>query len=112
MAIDLIRLPMLTLFRGATSIVTIDLSDWDMTAGTCLFTLKHKITGEIVKQEMFTTAEQHTITFRDDETIGLTVNIGMYYYDIMLLVGEERYPQCAPSPVTVKEVVGSYVADG
>lgn len=110
MAISLTRLPGLTLFRGATSVVVLDLSEWDMTAGTCLFTLKQKSTGEIIKQETFTTADAHTITFRDDETGSLAIGPDAYYYDIMLLAGEERYPQCAPSPVTVKEVVGSYAA--
>ena len=97
----------ITLFQGATSQVELDLSDWDMSVGTCLFTAKHLVTGEIIKQVEFTEAGVHILEFKDDETVNLEVGTS-YAYDIMLLIGEERYPQCAVSKIEVKKVVGAY----
>lgn len=94
------------IYRGATSQIEIDLSDFDMQGGSVLFTIRNLSKTKVYFEQTFTTSEIHTVTFTDEFTVGLSAS--EYVYDIMHLLKDERFPQCKPSPVVVEGVVGSY----
>lgn len=101
------KLDTIVLYKGATTVLEIDLTEWDMRLGTFLLTVRDLEEDVIFKEFELTTSEKHQIVFKDDETINLSVD-KKYGYDIMMLVDEERYPQCSISPIKVIKVVGRY----
>lgn len=101
------KLDPIVLYRGATTILEIDLTEWDMRLGIFLLTVRDLEEDIIFKEFELTTSEKHQIIFKDDETINLVVG-KKYGYDIMMLIDEERYPQCSISPVKVVKVVGRH----
>lgn len=95
------------IYRGATSEVNFDFTDFNFEPNSsCILTIKNKEGTETKFGYIFTEPKKYTVIFQDEETIDFTDD--EYEYDIMYLVNDERYPQCAPSKVIVKEVVGNY----
>lgn len=104
---ELTELETLQLYHGATSEVEFDFSEFVFEPNThCLLTIKNTYNDDIVFEKEFSKSEKYTIIFTDEFTATLTND--RYRYDIMYIINNERYPQCKPSKVEVREVVGSY----
>ena len=71
----------LYLYRGATSSIEFDFTNFDFNGGTCTFTISN---------------------------ICKNTKLFQYTYNIMYNIGNERYPQCADSDIIVRNVVNSY----
>lgn len=97
--------PQLTLFRGATSVHTFDFSTFDFLSGEVVLTIRNKNTDATIYSCTFDEAREYNIEI--PTTISETLEVGNFYeYDLMLVVGNNRYPQCRTSPVSVKRVTG------
>lgn len=94
------------LYKGATSVMDLDLTEFDFQGGTVVFTMKDTKTDAIIIQKEFDTPAIHQIIFRDDDTAGFKIGSNNYRYDIMWHLHGERYPQCEPSNVYVYDTVG------
>ena len=100
------QLDTIKLYRGATSEVEFDFTGFNFEGNKCVFTMKRLCNDDIVKQIEFTEQKIYKEIFTDEFTA--TLQDERYRYDIMYVVGEERYPQCSPSVVEVSEVVNEY----
>ena len=101
------KFPVIYLYRGATSEINFDFTNFDFSnGGYCQFAMKKILNDEIIKTINFIESDKYTIVFQDDFTVNLTDN--EYRYDIMYMINDERYPQCVPSKIIVKEVVNKY----
>lgn len=97
----------IVLYKGATTTLNVDLTQWDLRLGTCLITIKNLATGKLFKEIPLTEAKVHEVTITSAETAHLIMG-NEYGYDIMLVTADgERYAQCLISNVIVKKVVGS-----
>lgn len=97
------------LMRGATSIVELDLADFDFQGGSVVLTMRESgRKGRVVRTWEFTTAEVHSIVFEDEFTATLDLGKHNYEYDIMWHLDGERFAQCAPSPIEVSRTVGGW----
>jgi hypothetical protein len=96
----------LYLYRGASSSIEFDFSNFEFNGGKCVFTISNLCKKENILQFEFTNKKKYTITIDDEFTVNLTDN--KYLYNIMYIVGNERYPQCADSDVIVRNVVNAY----
>ena len=104
---DLVEFETLKLYHGATSEVEFDFSEFVFEQDTyCLLTIKNTYDDKVVFEKRFSTSEKFTVIFTDEFTA--TLENDRYRYDIMYVINNERYPQCKPSKVEVREVVGSY----
>lgn len=101
------ELSAIILYQGATSIIEIDLSSWNMEGKSCIFTVRNLTRNEVFKEIEFTTAEKHLVTFMANETLKLLEN-NRYGYDVMMVIGQERFPQSKISIVKVERVAGEY----
>lgn len=100
--------PEIRLLQGATSIVELDLTGFELQGGKIVFTMrKARKDGEIIKTWEFETQETHNIVFSDEFTATLDTN-SVYEYDIMWHLDGERFAQCLPSPIRVTRTVGGY----
>ena len=100
------ELDVIILYAGATSEVEFDFSEFEFEKnGELLFTIKD-FDNNIVFQKKFSESKKYTLVFKDEFTASL--NYSEYRYDIMYLINDERYPQCAPSKIIVNKVVGAY----
>lgn len=105
--------PTIYLQRGATSVVEFDLTDFDLQGGKIVVTLSTKgKDGQFVRAWEFDTSEKHEAVFEDEFTATLELGKKSYEYDVMWHLGEERFAQCAPSPVEVSYTVGGYGSEG
>lgn len=101
------ELETIILYKGATSEVSFDFTDFQFEKETyCLLTIKNTYDDTVIFEETFDESREYTVKFNDEFTA--TLNNNRYRYDIMYITNEERYPQCRPSKVEVREVVGSY----
>lgn len=99
--------PAIKLMQGATSVVDVDLTDFDMQGGYVSLVMR-KRGGEVMREWRFDTSGKHQIVFEDEFTSTLDVIEHTYKYDIMWHLDGERFAQCAPSPVEVSRTVGGY----
>ena len=98
--------PTIYLFKGATSIVEVDLSDFALQGGKIVLTVRRtKGACEVVKTWEFDKSGEHKVVFEDEFTATLEVGSD-YEYDFMWLLDGERFPQCLPSPIEVVRTVG------
>ena len=100
--------PTIQLYQGATSVVEIDLSDFELQGGKVIVTMR-SVSGkkEVIKTWEFDRAIKHTITFTDEFTA--TLKLGeQYEYDIMWHLDNERFAQCEPSKINVSRTVGGW----
>ena len=96
----------LYLYRGATSSIDFDFTEFDFNGGKCVFTISNICKDTKLFQYEFTESKVYTIIIPDDFTATLKEN--KYLYNIMYLLGNERYPECADSDVIVRKVVNAY----
>lgn len=94
------------LYRGATSSIDFDFTNFDFNGGKCIFTISNICKNTKLFQYEFTSATTYTVIIPDEFTATLKEN--KYIYNIMYILGNERYPQCADSDVIVRKVVNSY----
>lgn len=104
------QLPAITLRKGATTVVQIDLSNFDMQGGYVALTISNK-KGEPLKSWKTDEQKVWSVTFPDEFTADLKVSEENYLYDIMWHLNDERFAQCAPSPVIVEATAGGYPHD-
>lgn len=97
----------LYLYRGASSSIDFDFSNFDFAVGSkCVFTISNLCKKENLLQFEFNQKKKYTMIITDEFTSTLKDN--KYIYNIMYIVGEERYPQCADSDIIVRNVVNAY----
>lgn len=100
--------PTIQLYQGATSVVEIDLTNFDLQGGKVIFTMRSKSGAkEVLKTWEFTESIKNTITFTDEFTATLKIGNG-YEYDIMWHLNDERFAQCSPSDINVSRTVGGW----
>lgn len=102
--------PTIYLMQGATSIVDIDLTDFEMQGGYVLMVMRER-GGDVLREWRFDASEAHSVVFEDEFTATLDAGGHMYEYDIMWHVDGERFAQCAPSRIEVSKTVGGYPYD-
>ena len=101
------ELETLKLFRGATSVIELDFSEFEFEDNSCCqLTIKKKYNDDIIFQCDFNKSIKYYVTFKDEFTAGLDDD--KYKYDIMYMLNEERYPQCSISDIVIDGVVNSY----
>ena len=93
-------------YRGATSSIEFDFSNFDFNGGKCVFTISNICKKDKLLQFEFDESKKYTIVIPDEFTATLKDN--KYLYNIMLVIGDERYPQCADSDIIVRNVVNAY----
>ena len=93
-------------YRGATSSVSFDFTNFDFKGGKCVFTISKICTKDVLYQIEFDESKKYIIVIPDEFTATLKDN--QYLYNIMYIVGDERYPQCADSDIIVRNVVNAY----
>ena len=100
----------ITLRKGATTVLQVDLTSFDMQGGFVVLTISD---NKYTPLRSWKTDEQKlwTITIPDEFTSGLRVSKECYFYDVMWHLGDERFAQCAPSHVLVEATVGGYPYD-
>ena len=96
----------LYLYRGATSSIDFDFTNFDFNGGKCVFTISNICKDTKLFQYEFTESKVYTIIIPDEFTATLKEN--KYLYNIMYILGNERYPECADSDVIVRKVVNAY----
>ena len=104
------QLPAITLRKGATSVVSIDLTGFEMQGGYVALTVSDKKYSPLRSWKM-DEARVWDIVIPDEFTADLKVGEENYLYDIMWHLGGERFAQCAPSPVKVEATAGGYPHD-
>ena len=95
----------INLMRGATSIVQVDLTGFDLQGGTVVLTMS-KVGGEVLRTWEFAEAGVHNVVFDDEFTASLMCGRYLYKYDIMWHLNGARFAQCLPSPVMVTDTAG------
>ena len=95
-------------YRGASSSIDFDFRQFNFTSGSkCVFTISNICKKDKLLQFEFTEKRKYTMIVSDEFTSTLKDN--KYVYNIMYIVGDERYPQCADSDIIVRSVVNPYV---
>ncbi|MBE6156967.1 MAG: BspA family leucine-rich repeat surface protein [Firmicutes bacterium] len=104
------ELETLKLYRGATSVIEFDFSEFEFeNNGYCQLTIKKKYNDDIIFQHDFEKSIKYYVTFKDEFTSGLDDD--KYKYDIMYMLNDERYPQCSISDIIIDKVVNNYVGN-
>lgn len=94
----------LYLYRGATSTIEFDFREFTFSeSGKCEFTISSIYNDDKLLQFEFNKSQKYTMIISDEFTKTLKDN--KYRYNIMYVVGDERYPQCADSDIIVKDIV-------
>ena len=96
----------LYLYRGATSSIDFDFTNFNFNGGKCVFTISNICKDTKLFQYEFNLSKKYTIIIPDEFTATLKEN--KYLYNIMYILGNERYPECADSDVIVRKVVNAY----
>lgn len=94
------------LYRGATSSIDFDFTNFNFNGGKCAFTISNICKDTKLFQYEFTESKVYTIIIPDEFTATLKEN--KYLYNIMYILGNERYPECADSDIIVRKVVNAY----
>lgn len=94
----------LYLYRGASSSIEFDFSNFSFISGSkCVFTISSICKEDKLLQFEFTQSKKYTMIISDEFTSTLKDN--QYLYNIMYIVGDEKYPQCADSDIIVRSIV-------
>lgn len=97
----------LYLYRGGSSSIDFDFSEFTFASGSkCVFTISNICKKETLLQFEFNKQQLYTMIISDDFTSTLKDNA--YIYNIVYIVGNERYPQCADSDIIVRDMVNAY----
>ena len=102
------QLPPIILYKGATSVIDLDLSEFDMQEGHVLLIMCDRGSGAAIGEWRFDTQGVHQIVLDDDFTATLEISDHRYEYGIVWILPGGRRPKCAPSRVEVKRIVGGY----
>lgn len=94
----------LYLYRGASSSIEFDFSNFIFADGTkCVFTISSLCKKDKLLQFEFNQSKKYTMIISDEFTS--TLNDNQYLYNIMYIVGDNKYPQCADSDIIVRSIV-------
>ena len=94
----------LYLYRGTSSSIDFDFSEFNFESGSrCEFSISSIYNDDILLKFTFNTSKKYTMIISDEFTSTLKDN--KYRYNIMYIVGENRYPQCADSDIIVKDII-------
>ena len=93
-------------YRGATSAIEFDFTNFNFNGGKCVFTISNICKKTKLLHHEFDEQRKYTIIIPDEFTATLKDN--QYIYNIMYMIGNERYPECADSDIIVRDVVNSY----
>ena len=96
----------LYLYRGATSSIEFDFTEFNFNGGKCVFTISNICKNNKLFQFEFNESKKYIILIPDEFTSQLNDN--KYLYNIMYFIGNERYPECADSDIIVRDVVNAY----
>lgn len=96
----------LYLYRGATSSIEFDFTEFDFNNGKCIFTISDICKNNKLFQYEFNESKVYNLILNDEFTVTLKDN--KYLYNIMYIIGNERYPECADSDIIVRNVVNAY----
>lgn len=97
----------LYLYRGGSASIDFDFTDFTFSPNSkCVFTISSICKEDNLLQFEFTVSKKYTMIITDEFTSTLKDNT--YKYNIMYIVGNERYPQCADSDIIVRNVVNAY----
>ena len=97
----------LYLYRGASSSIDFDFREFTFAKDSkCIFTISNICKKDKLLQFEFNQSKKYTMIVSDEFTSTLKDN--QYLYNIMYIVGDERYPQCGDSDIIVRNVVNSY----
>ena len=96
----------LYLYRGATSSIEFDFTEFDFKGGKCIFTISDICKNTKLYQYEFDKSKVYDVILNDEFTATLKEN--KYLYNIMYIIGDERYPECADSDIIVRNVVNAY----
>lgn len=94
------------LYRGATSSIDFDFTNFNFNGGKCVFTISNICKNTKLFQYEFNQSKKYTIIIPDEFTATLKEN--KYLYNVMYILGNERYPECADSDIIVRKVVNAY----
>lgn len=94
----------LYLYRGATSSIEFDFTEFNFANNSkCIFTISPICKKENLLQFEFNQSRKYTMIITDKFTSTLKDN--KYLYNIMYVVEDQRYPQCADSDIIVRSIV-------
>ena len=94
----------LYLYKGASSSVEFDFSNFKFASGSkCVFTISSLCKNDKLLQFEFYLPQKYTMIISDEFTS--TLNDNQYLYNIMYIVGDNKYPQCADSDIIVRSIV-------
>ena len=94
----------LYLYRGASSSIEFDFTNFIFAGGSkCIFTISSLCKKDKLLQFEFNQSKKYTMIISDEFTSTLKDN--QYLYNIMYIVGDEKYPQCADSDIIVRSIV-------
>lgn len=99
--------PMLTIERGGTAILQLDLTEFDMKSGSVVFAIKNS-SNEVIYAKEFNESEIVEFVIPDEFTKTLEVD-GRYTYDVTWFLDGERFIQTEMQRVNVVDTVGGYV---
>ena len=100
----------LYLYRGGSSSIDFDFSEFSFVNGSkCVFTISNLCKSNKLLQFEFTESKKYTMIISDEFTSTLKDN--QYVYNIVYIVGDERYPQCSDSDIIVRNMVNAYGTD-
>ena len=101
------KLDTIYLYRGASSTVEFDFTDFNFEENSkCEFTMVGGCDNTVYKKIEFTESKKYLVLFADEFTA--TLKGKHYKYNIMYMVGDERYPECADSDIIVEDVINNY----
>lgn len=96
----------LYLYRGASSSIDFDFTNFEFNGGKCIFTISNLCKKENLLQFEFDKSQKYTMIITDEFTSKLKDN--KYLYNIMYMINDDRFPQCADSDIIVRNVVNAY----
>ena len=99
----------LYVYRGATAAIEFDFTEFNFNGGKCVFTISDICKNNKLFQYEFEESKIYTIILNDEFTSTLKDN--KYLYNIMYIINDERYPECADSDIIVRNVVNAYEHD-
>lgn len=91
-------------YRGASSSIDFDFTNFEFANnGKCVFTISSVCKKDKLLQLEFNENRKYTMIISDEFTKNLKDN--KYLYNIMYIVGDEKFPQCADSDIIVRSIV-------
>lgn len=97
----------LYLYRGGSTSIDFDFTEFTFASGSkCVFTISNICKNKNLLQFEFNESKNYTMIISDEFTATLKDNA--YLYNIVYIVGDERYPQCKDSDIIVRNMVNAY----